>query len=240
MNNPRKSISGDTSIDCCMFIKTVLCTGFTYITVNCLHMFIWALHLYFGFCFTFSCTNAIRNHMPLSNTNNMTQEKSNSFTCCYFAPNDRWGFSQQLNWGTRASNMSLSSCICFYPGWVFLSFNPLLPIGCPEPSTSCNLMRLSRLWMRFRRMWIKFSRVVRASDHQCQSRNIPGFDPSILRDSRIWRAADEAVLNKLHTKKLTLFNFMKGIFWINIRSTKEANLFIAYCWMLDKLWHANC
>jgi hypothetical protein len=40
--------------------------------------------------------------------------------------------------------------------------------------------------------WMKCSRVVTATDCQCQSRNCPGFDPSILRRSR--SAADEAVL----------------------------------------------
>jgi hypothetical protein len=31
--------------------------------------------------------------------------------------------------------------------------------------------------------WMRSSRVVRASGYQCQSRNSPGFDPSILRHS---------------------------------------------------------
>jgi hypothetical protein len=31
--------------------------------------------------------------------------------------------------------------------------------------------------------WMRSSRVVRASDSQCRSRNCPGFDPSILRHS---------------------------------------------------------
>ncbi len=44
-------------------------------------------------------------------------------------------------------------------------------------------------------MWS--SRVVRASDCQCQSRNNPGFHSSILLHSGIWRAADEEVLNKV-------------------------------------------
>jgi hypothetical protein len=42
------------------------------------------------------------------------------------------------------------------------------------------------------------SLVVRASDCQCRSRNSPGFDPSILRHSEIWGAADEAMLNTVH------------------------------------------
>ncbi len=45
------------------------------------------------------------------------------------------------------------------------------------------------------------SRVVRASGCQCQSRNSPGFVPSIIRHSGIWGAADEAVLSNVHKKK---------------------------------------
>jgi hypothetical protein len=45
------------------------------------------------------------------------------------------------------------------------------------------------------------SRLVRESDSQCRSSNCPGFDPSILRHSGIWRAADEALLNIVHKKK---------------------------------------
>jgi hypothetical protein len=43
--------------------------------------------------------------------------------------------------------------------------------------------------------------LVRVSDCQIRSRISPGFDPSILRHSGIWRAADEAVLNKVHLKQ---------------------------------------
>ncbi len=45
--------------------------------------------------------------------------------------------------------------------------------------------------------WRRSGRVVRALICQCQRRNSPGFDPSILRHSRIWGAAHEAVLNKV-------------------------------------------
>ncbi len=41
------------------------------------------------------------------------------------------------------------------------------------------------------------SRVVRASDCQCRSRNSPGFDPGIIRHSGMRGAEDEAVLNKV-------------------------------------------
>ncbi len=42
---------------------------------------------------------------------------------------------------------------------------------------------------------LRSSLVVRASDCQCTSCNGPGFDPSIRRQSGIWEAADETVLN---------------------------------------------
>jgi hypothetical protein len=48
---------------------------------------------------------------------------------------------------------------------------------------------------------MRSSRVVRASDSQCRSRNCPGFDPSILRHSGIWGATDEAVLNIVRIKQ---------------------------------------
>ncbi len=48
-----------------------------------------------------------------------------------------------------------------------------------------------------------YSRVIIASDSQCRSRSCPGFDPSILRHSGIWGAADEAVMNSVHKKKIS-------------------------------------
>jgi hypothetical protein len=48
---------------------------------------------------------------------------------------------------------------------------------------------------------MRSSRVVRASGCQCQSSNSPGCDPSILRHSGIWGAADEAVLNTVQKMK---------------------------------------
>ncbi len=44
-------------------------------------------------------------------------------------------------------------------------------------------------------------RAVKANDSQCRSRNCPGFDPSILRHSGIWGAANEAELNIVYKKK---------------------------------------
>ncbi len=49
--------------------------------------------------------------------------------------------------------------------------------------------------------WMRFIQVVRASDYQCRSRNSPGFDPSILRNSGIGGAADEAVLKTVRRRK---------------------------------------
>jgi hypothetical protein len=40
------------------------------------------------------------------------------------------------------------------------------------------------------------------SDSHCQSRNCPGFDPNILRNSGFLVAVDKAMLNKVRTKKL--------------------------------------
>ncbi len=54
---------------------------------------------------------------------------------------------------------------------------------------------------------MRFNRVVRVSDCQCQS--------SILRHSRIWGAADEAVFNIVHLKsqKLLLFHIRRCCCW---------------------------
>ncbi len=48
--------------------------------------------------------------------------------------------------------------------------------------------------------------MVRASDCQCRNRNSPTFDPSILRHSGIWGAADEAVLDTVHKKIIQILD----------------------------------
>jgi hypothetical protein len=58
--------------------------------------------------------------------------------------------------------------------------------------------------------------MVRASGCQCQSGNSPGLDPSILRHSGIWRAADEAVLNIAHKNKNKI-KINKTLFRLNTR-----------------------
>jgi hypothetical protein len=60
-------------------------------------------------------------------------------------------------------------------------------------------MRSSLVWMRSNLVWMRSSLVVRPSACQCPS---PGFDPRILRHSGIGGAADEAVLNTVHRKKI--------------------------------------
>ncbi len=47
-------------------------------------------------------------------------------------------------------------------------------------------------------MQMRSSLMVRATDWHCNCCNGPGFDRSIRRNSGIWGAADEAVLNKVH------------------------------------------
>ncbi len=65
-----------------------------------------------------------------------------------------------------------------------------------------------------------------------KSRNSPGFDPSTLRQSEIWGAADEAVLNKVHkNQKIPLLKwlfsyFLQGLakdplLWIGIWICKD-------------------
>ncbi len=50
-----------------------------------------------------------------------------------------------------------------------------------------------------------------ASACQCQSRTSPGFDPSVLRHSDIWGAAEETVLNKYDKlRNRQQINFLTG------------------------------
>ncbi len=71
-----------------------------------------------------------------------------------------------------------------------------------SPMPRC-MAEVTRAWNK-EKMYIyshqRYSCVVRTFDCQCKSRNSPGFYPSILRHSRIWGAADKAVLNKVHTE----------------------------------------
>ncbi len=64
---------------------------------------------------------------------------------------------------------------------------------------------------------MRSSLLVRASDCQCTSYNGPGFDSSIRRHSRIWGAADEAVLNIVRKKEKkispTKLFFSSFLFW---------------------------
>ncbi len=66
----------------------------------------------------------------------------------------------------------------------------------------CKLLKLQhrnclRVDESYSRVWMRASRVVRASECQCRSRNSPRFNPGILRHTGFWGAADEAVLNNV-------------------------------------------
>ncbi len=85
---------------------------------------------------------------------------------------------------------------------------------------------------------MKSSRMVRASDCQCWSRNSPGFDPSILRHSGIWGAADDAVLNTVHrekNKKSPCLRFFADYFWSYIYIIFKVSS-IKYLVLMDGIW----
>jgi hypothetical protein len=69
---------------------------------------------------------------------------------------------------------------------------------------------------------MRSSQVIRASNSQCRSRNCPGFDPSILQHNGKGRAADEAVLNKVH-KKIQKARFVKT-FYLNLKNCAKYDL----------------
>ncbi len=76
------------------------------------------------------------------------------------------------------------------------------------------------------KMCMRSSRVVRASsDYQCQSRNCPGFDPSILRHNGIWGPADETVLKYIKNPqkspcntKVKMYDFFMTLNWTHVSS----------------------
>ncbi len=72
---------------------------------------------------------------------------------------------------------------------------------------------------------MRSSRVVRASDCPCRSRISPRFDPSILRHSGIWGAADEAMCRRKKIRKIPLFNWpvngMKNEFYADSKTVEN-------------------
>ncbi len=80
----------------------------------------------------------------------------------------------------------------FRPGGIRVQI--ILPVAAPvfEPARTYKM---------------RSSRMIRASDSQCRSRNSPIFDPSILRHSGFWGVADEAVLITVQRKKIPLLDF---------------------------------
>jgi hypothetical protein len=72
--------------------------------------------------------------------------------------------------------------------------------------------------------------VTRASHSQCRSRNIPVFDPSILRHREILGAADEAVLNKGHkNKKSPFLHILASKSNTSLTLVARLQKFIHYC-----------
>ncbi len=94
-----------------------------------------------------------------------------------------------------------------------LSYFPVVGIGTPPPLTRRRMCppgsggrgilagERGVVLIFFKVQWMRSTLVDRASDCQYRSCNSRGFDPSIRRHSGIWRAADEAVLDKVHRKK---------------------------------------
>ncbi len=102
-------------------------------------------------------------------------------------------------------------------------------------------------------LWMTSSRVVWASDSQCRSSNCPGFDPSILRHSGIWGAADEAVsLNppspftccaygKWLVMLLGWFNLRGGAWWLKFTSAIRNVIRFLYVnfWIWPYSWNRH-
>ncbi len=81
--------------------------------------------------------------------------------------------------------------------------------------------------------WMRSSREVRASGCPFQSRNRPGFDPSILRLCGIWGATDEAVLNKVQKKEK---NPISPLLYLHWRSF-DSYYFLLNDWYSLQIYH---
>ncbi len=86
-----------------------------------------------------------------------------------------------------------------------------------------NRHRIELMW------WMRSSRVVTESGCQCQSRNRPGFIPSILRHSGIWGWADEAVLINVPKKRKNPspppFKKRSNVWYVLANLSKHLNAF---------------
>ncbi len=94
------------------------------------------------------------------------------------------------------------------------------------------------VWMRSSRVWKEFSRLARASDCQCQSRNSRGFDPSVLRHSGTWGAADEAVLKEVHKKYSDVYRPSEP-YGQDSKCTANADPLTRPFLMLERCWSAQ-
>jgi len=113
---------------------------------------------------------------------------------------------------TGSGSTTLMRHLYSWGGWMGLSWRacwaagpverPPLPPSPPTPTGTAQV-RAGNNYNGWDLVYLlmRSSLVVGASDRQCRSRNCPGFDPSILRHSGIWEAAEEAVLNIVHRKE---------------------------------------
>ncbi len=98
--------------------------------------------------------------------------------------------------------------------WSHMKNYQTLAPTCIQLSQAC-----VSIWLWMDKM--RCSRVVRASDCQCRSRNSPRLDLSILRHSGIWGAADEAVWIQYIKKMKNKCNFL--LFWSIIELWRKWN-----------------
>jgi hypothetical protein len=124
----------------------------------------------------------------------------NQFTCTANALYRKFETNIPRNETARPRSQFLHSCIC--ARFIY-----------SHDRSANSIQQNWQRWMRSSREWMRSSREIRASDCQCQSRNGPGFDRSILWHSGIWGEADEAVLNKVHNKRIKKIHLLKLADW---------------------------
>jgi hypothetical protein len=105
------------------------------------------------------------------------------------------------------STLTLNAVVLPVKILVKLAFWDQEIIGCGSWSADVIRYRImDPILLDFIYFWLRPIRVVRASDSLCRSHNCLGFDPSILRHSGIWGAAEKAVLNKVLLLDFRIFS----------------------------------
>jgi hypothetical protein len=100
-------------------------------------------------------------------------------------------------------------------------------------------MRSIWVWMRSSQVWMRCSQVVKATDCQCQSRNNPGFKPSIFQPSGIWGAAGKRncwINYYKKIQKITPLKLYKGRSAIGAVIAKEQFSDPLYLWNCTYRW----